>query len=401
MTEKCLSCSKTADEVKSLVKISEQHCLCNECSNLIHEMFAGAAEDVVREGRATPRKVVEFLDQYVIGQTEAKRSVAIAVYNHYKRLDSVSTNIELTKSNILMIGNTGTGKTHIAQSVARYLDVPFTIADATTLTEAGYVGDDVESILQRLIQAADGDIKKAERGIIFIDEIDKIAKRNAGSSITRDVSGEGVQQALLKILEGTTSRVPVTGGRKTPGAAVDSIDTTNILFICSGAFVGLEEAVKSKQREGRSMGFGAKHEEKTEALNSLDIDPEDLYAFGMLPEFVGRLPVICTLNELDREALVNILTKPKNAIVKQFQELFRLDGVRLEFSDQALVAIADRAIKLKTGARGLRSIVENILKDSMFDIPDMDMETKPQSMMVVVDDNDDITVGSIFERTGT
>ena len=319
-----------------------------------------------------PKEIKTLLDEYVIGQDEAKRTLAVAVYNHYKRLkQNKKSDVEIQKSNILMIGSTGSGKTLIAQSLAKFLGVPFAIADATTLTEAGYVGEDVENILLKLIQAADGDIQKAEKGIIYIDEIDKISRKSENPSITRDVSGEGVQQALLKIIEGTVASVPPQGGRKHPHQEFIQINTSNILFICGGAFEGLEKIVKDRIGQ-KSIGFGAKIE------SNKDIDkykvfeqllPQDLLKFGLIPEFVGRLPIIATLQELDRDALIDIVTKPKNALVKQYQKLFKLDNVDLEFEQEALNLIVDKAIERKTGARGLRSIIEEIMRDVMYDIP--------------------------------
>ena len=323
----------------------------------------------------TPREIKQNLDDYVIGQETAKKTLSVAVYNHYKRLQSNSSmnsgDVELQKSNIVMVGPTGSGKTLLAQTLARFLDVPFAIADATSLTEAGYVGEDVENCLLKLIQAADFDIARAERGIIYIDEIDKIARKSENPSITRDVSGEGVQQALLKILEGTEANVPPQGGRKHPHQEMLQIDTTNILFICGGAFDGIEKTIRSRRTE-KNMGFGAdihkKNEESVEELLK-EIIPTDLQKFGLIPELIGRLPVLVTLNPLDEEAMVHILTEPKNALVKQYQKMLDMDEVKLTFTDDALKAIAEEALRRKTGARGLRSIIERIMLDVMFDAP--------------------------------
>ena len=395
--EFCFICGKTKSEVNRLLKGQFGGCICNECVKEAYKVLDEEEEDEISENMqlATPSQIKAHLDQYVIGQDEAKKTLSVAVYNHYKRLrQNKKSDVEIQKSNILMIGSTGSGKTYLAQSLAKFLGVPFAIADATTLTEAGYVGEDVENILLTLLQNADFDNKLAEKGIVYIDEIDKLSRKSENMSTTRDVGGEGVQQSLLKIIEGTISRVPLSGGRKHPQAECVDIDTSNILFICGGAFSGLEKIIGQRNNKGKSIGFNAdvKVIGDNDDMDLSDVQQKDLVKYGLMPELIGRLPVITTLNPLSEADLVRILIEPKNALTKQYQELFSMDGVKLEFEDDALKRIAELAIKKEIGARGLRSIIEKSMQNVMFSIPDRTEAKKVVVTSGVIDGTEEAVV---------
>ena len=399
--EVCLLCGNTIDEVDQLIT-GKYGYICNECAHVAYEIFSDREREEISHNirLATPRQIKEHLDEYVVGQDNAKMTLSVAVYNHYKRITQKKSDIEIQKSNILMIGSTGSGKTYLAQSLAKFIGVPFAIADATSLTEAGYVGDDVENIILTLYQNADYDVELTQKGIVYVDEIDKIGRKGENKSITRDVSGEGVQQALLKIIEGTVARVPVNGGRKHPNGECVNIDTSNILFICGGAFEGLEKIInKETVSDSKPIGFGADiHILEKEKCDLSKVQQHDLMEFGLMPELIGRLPIVTTLQPLSERDLVRILTEPKNALVKQYQSLLKMDGVNLEFENDALKRIAELAIKKEIGARGLRSIIEKAMEKVMFSIPDMPDAKKVVITADVIDGKADALVYGVKNK---